>query len=325
MSLSSYGPHANRHAVLGLAAVGFIVIMLLGLWLASYSTQYVPAVVGGAGMAAASLSSALDSSITPTLSAVPGPIGTTLYWVALIGWAVVLAYLVLFGILPFAHRSIHSFKERVAAAPPRVVDPLTRARASEVPLPVVKEEPIEEPVPDVAHHYSSYDGFKSFANGGALSIDDIVKGLSRERTERATRYIAEPNETVVTFPSAPESTSGEVRESVVAIAGDSRDFVAALIAGDRAAVFAGLREHVRSGGAPELLVSSTVCLIDDAYRARTDGSPCDASLERLVARLDTLTLEKLAGALVTAVDSSYTDSVTGTKLAFIRALSVLGA
>jgi len=104
-----------------------------------------------------------------------------------------------------------------------------------------------------------------------------------------------------------------------------RGLVAALVEGDRTAVFAGLRQHMRGGGAPESLVTELVCLLDDTYRARIDGVPCDPDLVRLTARLNTPTLEKLVTSLTTAVDSSYSTGVTGAKLALIRALAVLGA
>ena len=104
-----------------------------------------------------------------------------------------------------------------------------------------------------------------------------------------------------------------------------RGFTAALVEGDREAVFAGLRQHVRGGGMPEKLVSEVVCLLDDAYRARVDGTACDADMARLVARLNTPTLEKLIAALTNAIDSSYSTGVTGAKLALTRALATLGA
>ena len=92
------------------------------------------------------------------------------------------------------------------------------------------------------------------------------------------------------------------------------------------AVFAGLRQHIRGSGAPEKLVSETVCLLDDAYRARIDGTTdCDADIARITARLDTPTLEKLIASLATAIDSSYSAGVTGAKLALMRALTILGA
>ncbi|HEY4488794.1 MAG TPA: hypothetical protein VJB97_04720, partial [Candidatus Paceibacterota bacterium] len=104
-----------------------------------------------------------------------------------------------------------------------------------------------------------------------------------------------------------------------------RGVTAALLEGDRAAVFAALRGHVRGEGAPESFIHSLVCLLDDAYRARVDGTPCDSSVARMTARLSTPTFEKLVAALTTAIDSSYESGITGAKLALTRALGVLGA
>lgn len=104
-----------------------------------------------------------------------------------------------------------------------------------------------------------------------------------------------------------------------------RGFVAALIEGDREAVFAGLRQEMRGGGSAEKLLSDTVCLLDDAYRARVDGTPCAPDITALTARLSTPALEKVVSSLITAIDSSYSTGVTGAKLALTRALSILGA
>ena len=82
---------------------------------------------------------------------------------------------------------------------------------------------------------------------------------------------------------------------------------------------------VHDGGSPEHLLSTIVCTLDDAYRTRIDGTTSDAAIARLTARLTTPILEKLITSLTTAVDSSYSEGVTGAKLALIRALSVLGA
>lgn len=67
---------ANRQAVIhGLAVAGFIALIALGIWLAVYSTRFVPSVVGSIGAAAVSLGSVFnpapkDSSLTviPTAS-----------------------------------------------------------------------------------------------------------------------------------------------------------------------------------------------------------------------------------------------------------------
>jgi hypothetical protein len=65
--------------------------------------------------------------------------------------------------------------------------------------------------------------------------------------------------------------------------------------------------------------------LDDAYRARIDGTACDPAVAKACATCDTPTLEKLVGALTTAIDSSYSTDITGAKLALTRALATLGA
>ena len=267
-----------------------------------------------------------------------GPVGTTLYWLALIAWALALAYLVLFGAAPIANRSLRNFSSRVLTAlNARELAPATALHAQ----PAIREphivapETVHETAPEAPRSYSSYDGFKSFAQGGALSIDDIVKGLSRRHV--AAEHKAKPAAHVEPVFEHVEPVYDRVEpmyEHVETIAADVsapaapasvRGFIAALVEGDRAAVFAGLRQHVRGSGAPEQLITDIVCLLDDAYRTRVDGTVCDADIARLTARLSTPVLEKLITALATAVDASYSTGVTGAKLALTRALSVLGA
>lgn len=263
-----------------------------------------------------------------------GPVGTALYWIALIGWSLALAYLVLFSAVPVANRRLRSFGARVrdalnarALAPVNVpVDPIIPAFIA----------PQAEHVPEALNTYSSYDGFKSYARNGALSIEDIVKGLSRQSRQIAAAHkepVVEPvyenvepiYEQVEAIPESATQNAAAITAGTVQTPPHIRGFASALVEGDRAAVFAGLREHTRGAGAPERLLSGVVCLVDDVYRSRIDGTVCDPDLARLAARLDTPTLEKLVASLAIAIDSSYTDSMTGAKLALTRALTVLGA
>lgn len=258
-----------------------------------------------------------------------GPIGIVLYWLVLILSSIALAYLVLFYVAPYVNRSLKEFGARIVdglnaerfapAAPVMSVPAATPAVAT---MSSVMEEP---------RGYSSYDGFKSFARKGALSIDDIVKGLTREPAMHNVEPIYENVEPVAVAPVQTITESvisplqmNEAVEGAPASA-DIRGFASALIEGDRAAVFAGLRQYVRGGGQAEQLISGVVCLLDDVYRARIDGTPCDADLARLAARFSTPTLEKLVASLTTAIDSSYSVDTTGAKLALTRALGVLGA
>ncbi len=252
-----------------------------------------------------------------------GPLGTVLYWLALAAWALALAYLVLFGAVPLMSRSARSFGSRVQEA--------LNVREPHV-APVMVSEPAPAPVIQAPRGYSSYDGFKSFAHNGALSIEDIVKGLARShpapvfehtKSVRNIEPIYENVEPIAT--NTAQLPVESLNAEPVSAPAHTRGFIAALVEGDRAAVFAGLRQHVRGGGASEQLISPIVCLLDDAYRARIDGTDCDADIARMTARLDTPTLEKLVASLTTAIDSSYSTGVTGAKLALTRALAVLGA
>lgn len=251
-----------------------------------------------------------------------GPIGTILYWLALIVWSLALAYLVLFVALPFANRHLRSFGSRVSLAlNANNSTPMSQSAGQEKTPPATPAAYAGQEQSESSRGYSSYEGFKSFAHNGALSIDDIVKGLTRnaEPVYEKVEPIYDNVEPIVNNAIKAAET-----ESVSAPA-NIRGFISALVEGDRMAVFAGLRQHVRGGGAPEKLISDIVYLLDDAYRARIDGTDCDADVARMTARLDTPTLEKLVAALATAIDSSYSAGVTGAKLALTRALMTLGA
>ena len=67
----------RQAAINGLAVVGLIALITLGVWLAVYSTQYVPAVATRLGTAAAYLGSLLTPSPKGDLTVVPTPPATT--------------------------------------------------------------------------------------------------------------------------------------------------------------------------------------------------------------------------------------------------------
>ncbi len=257
-----------------------------------------------------------------------GPLGTALYWIILIGWALALAYLVLFGIAPLINRYVKGFSLRVLS----VLNARESMLAEVPPVSVVTTEPVpslalhNSTLPEAPRGYSSYEGFKSLAqNNEALSIDDIVKGLSRRHSTEPVEQKVESKPNIEPIFKNVEPITTETITERDAVPSDVRGFATALIEGDRAAVFSVLRQHIRGAGSPEQLLSAVVCLIDDAYRSRIDGTACDSNIVRLTARFSTTTLERLVAALATAIDASYTTGVTGAKLALTRALAVIGA
>ncbi len=72
MNIFTQASSPRSAAATGLAVVGFVALVGLGMWLAVYSTRYVPTVVNGAGAAAVYLGSVFNRS-TATLSVVPTP------------------------------------------------------------------------------------------------------------------------------------------------------------------------------------------------------------------------------------------------------------
>jgi len=255
-----------------------------------------------------------------------GPWGTAIYWIALIGWSLALAYLVLFGVIPFAGTRMRTFGERVSLAlNTHDTTPMNAHVAFASPTEPVTRSASDTPEPrETVRGYSTFDGFRSFIKNEELSIEDIVKGLARNHPATPavkTEPVYENVEPVYENVEAIEETA--VTNSTIQT--DVRGFTTSLVQGDRAAVFAGLRQQMRGDGAPEQLLSSVVCLLDDVYRARIDGTSCDQEIARVTARLTTPVLEKLIASLTTAIDSSYSTGVTGAKLALTRALATLGA
>lgn len=122
-----------------------------------------------------------------------GPVGTTLYWAGLVLWSLALGYLVLFGAVPLAGRRLKSFGTNVGAS-------LNAQAVAHAKQEQEEEKETErsgvinlstQTAPQKASRYSAYEGFKSLADEGALTIDDIVKGLSRAKSVPT----AKPDET----------------------------------------------------------------------------------------------------------------------------------
>ncbi len=155
-----------------------------------------------------------------------------------------------------------------------------------------------------------------------------MKGLSRSKSvnppaEKNIEPIFENVEPIMENidPIAEEyaaTVPTEIKKTDTSTAG----FVTALVAHDRTTVFAALRTHMQNGGKADAFITNAVCALDDAYRARVDGTLCDPAIKKACEPCDNATLEKLIGALTTAIDSSYSTDITGAKLALTRALAI---
>ncbi|HVM58851.1 MAG TPA: hypothetical protein VMT80_00760 [Candidatus Paceibacterota bacterium] len=277
-----------------------------------------------------------------------GPVGTVLYWVALIGWSLALAYLVLFGAVPLANRRLHAFGARVsealnsheAAAATRTHEP---APAPVRPAPAILAAVSSE----APRGYSAYEGFKSLAQNRPLSVEDIVKGLARgsgipprasepapapephasammeemPRRSPKTEPIYENVEPVYDRVEPIEAPRAPMTDLVPEVP----NFITTLLAGNREGVFSQLRAVAMQGGDTEAFLAQVACALDDAYRARLEGASVHPEIARITQSVATPVLERVVTAFATAVDSSYSIGITGAKLALTRALAVLGA
>ncbi|MBU2220838.1 hypothetical protein KKD81_02790 [Patescibacteria group bacterium] len=260
-------------------------------------------------------------SETPYTGLDLGPWGTALYWLMLIGWSAAAAYLVLFNALPFAAARVKSFGGNVQQA----LKTEPSARVAHAPAHDTHTAHPSAPTPSRPEGYNQRDGFRSFAADEGLTIDDIVKGLSRQIEERSAPAVeAAPiyTERVAEQAAAPIAAAPKKVEHQP-VSEDVRDFLAALLAGDRDTVFGMIRNLARAGEDTELFVSNAACALDDAYRSCIDGTTCHPDIAELTNGCHPSFLERIVSSLTTAVDGSYSSGITGVKMALTRALGVV--
>ena len=286
-----------------------------------------------------------------------GPVGTVVYWVLLLLICAVATYLILFMLIPFVYHRIHNFGTTVngmlnGTDTGHGAHGAHDAHATPA-APVHAAAPVHH-VPATNHApnpsaYAAAEGFRTFAQGESLTIDDIVKGLSRipevQHTQAAPNTVTHTETHIVQDHVAEEPATYHTASEVIAshapvhapshmptnraeapaatISTDVRDFCDALLKGDRDTVFGTLRQIVREGGDAETFITQVVCALDDAYRNRVDGTKVNPEIAQLTKNCATSFLERLTGALTNAVDSSYSPGITGSKLALTRALAVV--
>ncbi len=256
-----------------------------------------------------------------------GPWGTALYWLMLIGWSAALAYLVLFNAVPLAFARAKSFggsvKEALNAEPSESHGSHAAHSAPAAHAPAHHDAHPAPETPVRASGFNQHDGFRSFAAGEGLTIDDIVKGLSRQ-IEIDQKVVHE--EVVMSAPEVvPAAPVYEAPAAPAAVPMNDgvRDFIDALLKGDRDTVFGMIRKLAREGQDTELFVSHAACALDDAYRACIDGTTCHPDIAELTKDCHPSYLERIVSSLTTAVDGSYSAGMTGVKMALTRALGVV--
>lgn len=150
-------PSDNRRMVINtLAIVGFIALIGASMWLAVYSTRYVPGVVGRLGSAAVYLGSVLTPSPEPTLSVISTPTASS-------------------TIISFGEAS-STISTNASSATPKVVEtpssskPVTTVAAAPAPAPLYGSPDLLVNVNAIG--YLATDGqFDSFVESAVVPAD----------------------------------------------------------------------------------------------------------------------------------------------------------
>ena len=240
-----------------------------------------------------------------------GPVGTVIYWVMLTVWSGAASYLVFFTLVPGVLRRVRGRNENDDDGYATYQESMNAPAAQPMPIQSLAAAP--------SRPYSQNEGFRSYGQDDSLTIDDIVKGLSRESGMTFDRGEASNAEEQVSQRAQEHTPAHEATE----YADDIPSFLEALLNGDRDEVFGTVRELNKQGGDAEHFLSQAVCALDDAYRARVEGTECHLAIIRITEDCHTSFLEKIVSSLATAVDASYSKGVTGTKLALTRALAIV--
>ena len=176
---------------------------------------------------------------------------------------------------------------------------------------------------------------------GPLTIEDIVNGLSRQTAEEYVLPVApaqtpwsapltetpkmmlvpEPAHVAEVAPTAMRMRpQAPARAEVSAVHQDVPAFLSALLAAEKTQVFAMIRELNKAGENVEEFLTHVVVALDDAYRAKIDGTPVHTEVARVCVDCAPSFLERVIASLTTVVDGSYMTGITGVKLAVTRAL-----
>lgn len=237
------------------------------------------------------------------------PLGMALYFGALLLWSMFVAYVLVFG----KPKAEHGHGDSYVHAPSKGHgDHDAHAPAAHAGGHGHHAPPPPPPKPAKPFRgYSEYDGFKSFATGDSITIEDIVKGLVRESGAAAV-HEAEVAEDA--SPHADEHPH-EHNPAQAASSAQANEFLKLLVEGKRDDAYETLREIEEHGEGAEPFLTRVLTAVEAALNSRLTGATCDLRTLDVLGGCDTPVVEQLARALA--------DGKHGGKLALTRAFNAL--
>lgn len=222
------------------------------------------------------------------------PLGVTLYFLVITLWSVVVAYVVTFGNTPA--QGVHT-------------ESSAHASANEAHGPMNAHTPVEPTRAKPFRGFSPYEGFKSYAQGETVTVEDIVKGLARESGASALHSAHIAHEQTVMH---------EHDTKKIASTAQANAFLSLLVEGEKEEAFQMLRDIEEAGEGAEPFLKRVLTAVESALQARIGGGTCDVRVMEILGNCDTPALEKLVSALATADKGRQSG-----KLALTRAFSAL--
>lgn len=222
------------------------------------------------------------------------PLGITFYFLVIALWSVVVAYVVTFG--NDAGGGAHEVTSAHAGAP-------------DAHGPMHAHTPVEPTRAKPFRGFSPYEGFKSYAQGETVTVEDIVKGLARESGASALATAHAMHEEVSMQEHDTKKTTSTAQANA---------FLSLMVEGERDEAFSMLRDIEEQGEGAEPFLKRVLTAVESALEARIGGGTCDMRVMEILGNCDTPALEKLVSALQTADKGKQSG-----KLALTRAFSAL--
>lgn len=218
------------------------------------------------------------------------PVGITLYFLVVTLWSAVVAYVIIFGNQGAKESGEHAHHAQTAPA---------HHTAHEAPVEPTRAKPFRG--------FSPYEGFKSYAQGETVTVEDIVKGILRESQAAPSSlpYMPAPVEDIK-LSSITKTSPPEVNVFLELIAHAERDSAQDFL------------RDIEEKGETDAFFMSAHDAVDALITARIEGSASDVRTREIFASTDTEKLHLLRDALATGKGGK-----NSAKLALTRALSAL--
>ena len=257
-----------------------------------------------------------------TLSQVPytgfkaGTLTASLYWLTLIFWSGIIAYVLLTrkigAKLFYAVRRPFRMDKKVSAVENREIDSIIQNQSQS------KSENTEFPeLPTMGYGNVSTDAIvlETDANGRSPRLELKRTGVS---VQEKTKETVVPHQSQVATPVINRTSNSVSQSSQVSVVG----IIRTVIQGDTSRLLEIIQGYKSTGKDMSNVLIQTLCELDRLYARRIGESESlkDESIEDVFENWKNKDIERLIHTLSTGIDQNYLTQHTSAKMAFLRSL-----